>query len=142
MVNLRLRRCSKLSRDARFDYFSGLCCRSSDITDLSLFGIASRPWSPLASLPPDVEVPLPLLFGAIPVVSEEPFELAELAAGRGVPGPPGLLCANASEPDTRKAVTTMIALSFMCGTSFEGLTKANGKDAAMFRPQHGNRRRK
>jgi hypothetical protein len=77
--------------DTRFGYFSGLCCLSSGITDLLLLGIVSRPWSPLASLPPDVDVPLPLLFGAIPVVSEEPFELAELAAGRGVPGPPGLL---------------------------------------------------
>ena len=77
--------------DLLLRYFSGLCCRSSGITDLSLFGIVSLPWSPLASRPPDVEVPLPLLFGAIPVVSEEPFELAELAAGRGVPGPPGVL---------------------------------------------------
>jgi hypothetical protein len=31
------------SRDTRFNYFSGLCCLSSGITDLSLFGIASRP---------------------------------------------------------------------------------------------------
>jgi hypothetical protein len=66
-----------------------LCCLSSGITDLSLLGMVSRPWSPLASLPPDVDVPLPLLFAAIPVVSEEPFELAELAGGRGVPGSPG-----------------------------------------------------
>jgi hypothetical protein len=76
-----------------------------------LFGMVSRPWSPLASLPPDVEVPLPLLFGAMPVVSC--FEFAELAAGRGVSGLPGLLCANASGPDSITAVAKVIAASFM-----------------------------
>jgi hypothetical protein len=35
-----------------------------------LSGILSLPWSPLASLPPEVEVPLPLLVsGVIPDVS-------------------------------------------------------------------------
>jgi hypothetical protein len=76
-----------------------------------LFGIVSRPWSPLASLPPDVEVPLPLLFGAMPVVSC--FEFAELAAGRGVSGLPGLLCANASGPDDISAVIKAIEANFM-----------------------------
>ena len=54
-------------------------------TDLSLSGILSLPWSPLSSLPPDVEVPLPLLFGAILVVSGLAFW--ELAAGSPVAEP-------------------------------------------------------
>jgi hypothetical protein len=33
-----------------------------------LSGILSRPWSPLASEPPEVEVPLPLLLGRMPLV--------------------------------------------------------------------------
>ena len=92
-------------------YFSGLFCFSTGITDLPLSGIASRPWSPLASLPPDVDVPLPLLFGAMPDVSLA-LE-AELAAGRGVPGFPALLWAYAKEPDKTKAVTKNIEESFM-----------------------------
>ena|SRR5258707_3322040 len=47
-----------------------------------LSGTLSRPWSPLSSLPPEVELPLPLLLEFIPVVS--PLELAELAAGSPV----------------------------------------------------------
>jgi hypothetical protein len=47
-----------------------------------LSGILLRPWSPLSSLPPEVELPLPLLPEFIPVVS--PLELAELAAGSPV----------------------------------------------------------
>jgi hypothetical protein len=95
-------------------HFSGLFCLSSGITDLLLFGIVSRPWSPLASLPPEVDVPLPLLFGAMPVVSAGPLD-AELAAGRGVPGPPALLCAYTSEPDRAKAVAKKTAESFIAG---------------------------
>ena len=102
------------------------------MTDLLLFGIVSLPWSPLASLPPEVDVPLPLLFGAIPVVSDEPFELAELAAGRGVPRLPGLLWANASGPDTRKTTDVVTAASFMVGLPSANLTEANGNDAAPF----------
>lgn len=97
-------------RASRF-YFSGLFCFSTGITDLPLSGIASRPWSPLESLPPDVDVPLPLLFGAMPVVSLA-LE-AELAAGRGVPGFPALLWAYAKEPDKTKAVAKNIEESFM-----------------------------
>jgi hypothetical protein len=57
-------------------------------TVLSLSGILSRPWSPLASLPPDVDVPLPLGFGfiAFPVVGALPG-VAELAAGSPVVDP-------------------------------------------------------
>jgi hypothetical protein len=121
----RVLRCRRLRAcDLIPGYFSGLCCRSSGMTDLLLFGIVSLPWSPLASLPPDVEVPLPLLFGAMPVVSEEPFELAELAAGRGVPGPPGLLWANVSGPDTRRTTTVVTAASFIVGHPLKKLTDA------------------
>ena len=47
-----------------------------------LSGILSRPESPLASLPPEVEVPLPLGFdlAAVPVVCESACGVAELAA--------------------------------------------------------------
>lgn len=66
-----------------------------DFTAMLLSGILSRPWSPLASLPPDVEVPLPLLLGLIPVVSG--FAFCELAAGSPVTAPCPLgfpFCAN------------------------------------------------
>jgi hypothetical protein len=87
---MRERLCCVLRPDDRPRvHFAGLCCWSSGITDWLLSGMVSRPWSPLASRPPDVEVPLPLRFGAIPVVSC--FLLAEVDAGRGVPGPPGSL---------------------------------------------------
>jgi hypothetical protein len=42
-MRLRLRSRAPYSHDIRFNYFSGLCCLSSGITDLSLFGIVSRP---------------------------------------------------------------------------------------------------
>lgn len=38
-------------------------------TAVSLCGILSLPWSPFASLPPEVDVPLPLLLCPIPEVS-------------------------------------------------------------------------
>src|ERR1700761_3843061 len=52
------------------------------MTVLLLSGILSLPWSPLASLPPEVDVPLPLPLGfiALPVVGDVPG-VAELAAG-------------------------------------------------------------
>jgi hypothetical protein len=95
-----------------------------------LFGMASRPWSPLASLPPEVEVPLPLLFGAMPVVSC--FAFAELAAGRGVPGPPGLLCANASGADSMNAMAKVIAVSFMGEFPFADAVEGNRREPLMF----------
>jgi hypothetical protein len=49
-----------------------------------------------------VEVPLPLLLGAMPVVSCLAF--SELAAGRGVPGVPALLCPYATGADNMNAV--------------------------------------
>lgn len=100
------------------------------MTDLLLSGILSLPWSLLASLPPDVEVPLPLLFGAIPVVSAELLE-AELAAGRGVPGPPGLLWANASGLETRKAaIVTAKTVGLMVGLQIQKTSpgKTSGTD--------------
>src|SRR4051812_16218390 len=50
-----------------------------------LSGILSRPWSPLSSLPPEVEVPLPLGLDLmeLPVVDEAPV-VAVLAAGSPV----------------------------------------------------------
>lgn len=57
------------------------CC----FTSMLLFGIVSRPWSPLSSLPPEVEVPLPLLLGGVPVLSGLAF--CELAAGSPVTAP-------------------------------------------------------
>jgi hypothetical protein len=57
------------------------------LTAMLFSGILSRPWSLLASLPPEVDVPLPLLFGAIPVVS-----LVEFKEGAGLAsGLPGLV---------------------------------------------------
>lgn len=97
------------------------------MTDLSLSGIVSLPWSPLASLPPDVEVPLPLLFGAMPVVSLGLFELAEFAAGRGVPGPPASLWAYASGPDIKNAAVKAIAVIFMAEQASTGVTVAQPK---------------
>lgn len=94
-----------------FSYFSGLCCWLKGFTDLLLSGIVSLPWSPFASLPPEVEVPLPLLSGAMPVVSLGGF--AELAAGRGAPGPPALLWAYANVPETASVTANAIVVSLM-----------------------------
>jgi hypothetical protein len=88
-------------------------------TALLLSGIRSRPWSPLSSLPPDVEVPLPLGFDCIelPVVGEL-AGLAELAAGSPTVAPRPLgppVCASASPLETRKADATANIASFMSG---------------------------
>jgi hypothetical protein len=71
-----------------------------------------------------VEVPLPLLLGAMPVVSCLAF--SELAAGRGVPGAPALLCPYATGADnmnavakvalTRAVVVILMAYSFSADT--------------------------
>lgn len=52
----------------------------------SLSGILSRSASPLSSLPPEDEVPLPLGFDCltVPLVGASAFGLAELAAGSPV----------------------------------------------------------
>jgi hypothetical protein len=67
---------------------SGLFCWSNGLTPWLLSGILSLPWSPLASLPPEVEVPLPLRLGFIelPVVGDVPG-VAELAAGSPIVEP-------------------------------------------------------
>jgi hypothetical protein len=103
-----------------FSYFSGLCCWLRGITDLLLLGILSLPWSPLASLPPEVDVPLPLLLGDIPVVSLEEF--AELAAGRGVSGLPGLLWAYANVPERANVAASAIVVIFMAKSPFSEIT--------------------
>jgi hypothetical protein len=68
---------------------SGLCCSCSGMTSRLEFGILSWPASPLASLPPELDVPLPLR-EELPVVVPE-FDavdgFAELAAGSPVTEP-------------------------------------------------------
>jgi hypothetical protein len=86
-------------------------------TSLLLSGILSRPWSPLSSLPPDVEVPLPLGFDFVelPVVGDVPG-VAELAAGSPVVAPRPLgppLCASAKLLETARADATANVASFM-----------------------------
>jgi hypothetical protein len=71
----------------------------------------------LASLPPEVEVPLPLRLGFIelPVVGDVPG-VEELAAGSPVvePRPLGApLCAKAKVPDSASIAVNMIVLGFM-----------------------------
>jgi hypothetical protein len=71
----------------------------------------------LASLPPDVDVPLPFRLGFVelPVVGEEP-RVEELAAGSTdvEPRPLGApLCAFAEPPASTSPVATMIAVHFM-----------------------------
>jgi len=83
---------------------------------LAVSGILSLPWSPLASLPPDVDMPLPLRLGFIelPVIGDVEG-LAELAAGSPVtdPLPLGLCdCALADPTDSAKvALKKMTAIA-------------------------------
>jgi hypothetical protein len=72
-------------------------------------GILSRPWSPLSSLPPEVDVPLPLFVGLMPDLSGLAF--CELAAGSPVvaPLPVALPCADTAVPDrTRTAANAIV----------------------------------
>jgi hypothetical protein len=84
---------------------------------LAVSAILSLPWSPLASLPPDVDVPLPLLLGfmELPVVGDvEGF--AELDAGSPVtdPLPLGICdCARANPRDSTKAALGEMTAIFM-----------------------------
>jgi hypothetical protein len=82
------------------------------LTPWLLSGILSLPWSRLSSLPPDVDVPLPLGLGCIelPVVGEVPG-VAELAAGSPVvdPRPLGAPCAS-SIPDSSALCPKVIVL--------------------------------
>lgn len=90
-----------------------------DFTDELLSGILSRPWSPLASLPPELEIPLPLLL--MPVVPG--FD--ELAAGSPAAelGPSGFwFCAKEAALMRAKQVTKPIAAIFMVSTP---LTRTN-----------------
>ena len=71
------------------------------LTDISLSGILSLPWSLLSARPPEVELPLPLGPDAAPVVPlGAALGFSELAAGSPVVeprplGPP--LCASATD---------------------------------------------
>lgn len=84
----------------------------------SEFGILSRPASPLASLPPELEVPLPLVDRAeLPVVVPEfgdADRFAELAAGSPVaePRPRAPSCAWTRASEAKRAAHT-ITVDFM-----------------------------
>ena len=107
---------------------SGLFCLFSGLTLWLLSGILSLPWSPLASLPPDVDVPLPLglAFMELPTVGDVPG-VAELAAGSPMTeprplGPPlfepawfGPACANARVLESASMLASAIDESFMIG---------------------------
>jgi hypothetical protein len=72
----------------------------------------SLPWSPLASMPPEVDVPLSFRLGVmeLPVVGDE-LGLAELAAGSSVVEPEPLgapLCAYAKEAQSVSAAASAI----------------------------------
>jgi hypothetical protein len=86
-------------------------------TALPLSGILSRPWSPLSSLPPEVEVPLPLGFDfiALPVVGDVPGA-AELAAGSPdtAPRPLDPACASARLLETASVDAATNIASFIC----------------------------
>jgi hypothetical protein len=97
----------------------------------------------LASLPPEVDVPLPLGFGFVelPVVGDVPG-VAELAAGSPVvePRPLGApLCAYANvfaSPTTMMIVATAILVSFMVAPY--GRKKDNVAAKQRFRCPSGN----
>jgi hypothetical protein len=77
----------------------------------------------LASLPPEVEVPLPLRLGFIelPVVGEV-FGVAELAAGSPVVDPRPLgtpVCACANAPKSVRAVASASVVDFMAFLSVD-----------------------
>jgi hypothetical protein len=82
-------------------------------TDISLSGILSRPWSRFSSLPPEVDVPLPLGFDPFEAPLVAPgaaLGLAELAAGSPAVeprplGPP--LWAKATEQPATTAIMTI-----------------------------------
>ena len=88
-----------------------------------LSGILSRPWSPLSSPPPDVDVPLPLELGFIELPVGDVPGVAELAAGSPVvdPRPLGVpqACANAGRPPSSnadaKAMFVIFDRKILCG---------------------------
>jgi hypothetical protein len=90
----------------------------------------------LASLPPEVEVPLPLVLGfmELPTVGAVPG-VAELAAGSPVvePRPLGApFCAYAVAPDNTSAIATTMVDGFMDVPFFgpELRSKLTGKQAS------------
>jgi hypothetical protein len=95
-------------------------------TAMLFSGILSRPWSLLASLPPEVDVPLPLLFGAIPAVS-----LVEFTDGAGLAsGLPGLVWAWAHVPERANVAANAIMAIFMLKSS----RRNNRHQELWFRP--------
>jgi hypothetical protein len=102
-----------------------------------LSGILSRPWSPLSSRPPDVDVPLPLGLGFIelPVVGDVPA-VAELTAGSPVVDPRPLgappPCANAGMPPSTSADARAMIVSFIGKSSAGFFDKTNQPAARMF----------
>ena len=64
-------------------------------------------WSPFSSLPPEVDMPVPLLVGAMPVVSR--VEFAEGAGSRLL----RVVCAYASEPERTNVAANAMVASFI-----------------------------
>ena len=97
-------------------------CRLSDARPV--VPILSRPWSPLASIPPEVEVPLPLGFdGGV---------VAELAAGSPDEGLVGDVCALAPPtPMTHEAANTTV-ISSSSSAPFKGGWRSTTRGAFVF----------
>ena len=102
----------------------------------SEFGILSWPASPLASLPPELDVPLPLR-EELPVVAPEFGAVegfAELAAGSPVtePRPLGPPCACATLPESAITMDTTTAVDFMRRSLSVDLTETTNRRGWMF----------
>jgi len=84
-----------------------------------LSGILSLPWSLFSSLPPDVEVPLPLGFDPVVVPVGAALGLAELAAGSPAIEPRPLevpSCASEKEEQPSRTLK-IVTKSFMASSS-------------------------
>lgn len=114
----------------------GLCWSCSGMTLRSESGILSWPALPLASLPPELDVPLPLreeLFVVAPEFGAvEGF--AELAAGSPVtePRPLGPPCACARPPESAIATNTPATVDFMRGIPFRFIQRTTNRHGRMF----------
>jgi len=92
----------------------------------------------LASLPPELDVPLPLEFDftALPVVGDDPG-VAELAAGSPVTAPRPLApldCAKAVPAQSMTAATTAGFINFMADPSLSDLKPATASGSLNFGP--------
>lgn len=104
-------------------------------TAILLSGILSRPPSMLSSLPPDVDVPLPLIDDLEPVVGAgAALGLEELAAGSPLvePRPIGLPWANAKEAVPNKMPSVIAA----CLMTFPLVARANCSPSGKFRVRY------